>query len=155
MLRVVGLALLLVAGFAVPSAAADGAAGEAAASAAHGGATSHDARPLVVPLQLTRASTGAQWFALGAWSGGFRRDVPPPTAGIAALPLAGPNMDRSPPLPWLEQGKSGLRVPVTERLSFAVGYRRIQGEDLWRRYPDAASVDYDSHDFLLRAHWRF
>jgi hypothetical protein len=58
-------------------------------------------------------------------------------------------------LPWVSGGKSGLRLLVTERLSFAVGYRHLEGEDLWRRHAEAGSVDYDSHDFLLRAHWQF
>ena len=156
MLRVVGLALLLVVGIAVPAEAADGRPGEAAASAAHRGAAAHGARSWVQqpapPLQLTRASTGAQWSPWGTWSAGLRRDVVTPTAGLS-LPPERREIGGSPP--WLSHSKSGLRLPVTERLSFAVGYRRLQGEDLWRRYAEAGSVDYDSHDFLLRAHWRF
>jgi hypothetical protein len=159
MLRVMGLALLLVAGVAVPSAAADGRAGEIATSAAYRDAASHDARPPVqqsaTPLQLTRPWTGAQWSTWGASSAGFRRDVVNPTTRIATLPPGGGDIGTPLPLPWLSQGKPGLRLPVTERLSFGVGYRRLQGEDLWRRYAEAGSVDYDSHDFLLRAHWRF
>jgi hypothetical protein len=154
MLRVVGLALLLVVGIAVPAAAADGHAGEAAAGAAHRGGARPVQQP-TPPLQLTRASTGAQWSAWGTWSAGFRGDVVTPTAGLAALPRGRREIGGSLALPWLSQGKPGLRLPVTERLSFGVGYRRLQGEDLWRRYAEAGSVDYDSHDFLLRAHWRF
>ena len=159
MLRVVGLAMLLVVGIAVPAAAADGHAGEAVASAGHGGAATRGARLLVQqpapPVQMTRASTDAQWSPWGTWSAGLRRDVVIPTAGLAALPPGRREIGGSLALPWLSQGKSGLRLPVTERLSFGVGYRRLQGEDLWRRYAEAGAVDYDSHDFLLRAHWRF
>ena len=77
-----------------------------------------------------------------------------PTAGLAALSERR-ETGGSLTLPWVSQGKSGLRLPATERLSFAVGYRHLEGEDLWRRYGEAGSVDYDSHDFMLRAHWRF
>ena len=158
MLRVVGLALLLAVGVAVPAEANDGP-GEAAASAAHRGAATRAARALVqqpaTRPQLTRVSTGAQWSPWGIWSAGFRRDVVTRAAAPAALPPGRREIGGSLTLPWLSQGKSGLRLPVTERLSFGVGYRRLQGEDLWRRYAEAGSVDYDSHDFLLRAHWRF
>jgi hypothetical protein len=153
MLRVVGLALLLVAGIAVPAAAAD--AGEAAAGAAHRGGAMPLVQQPAPPLQRTRASTGAQLSPSGTWSAGLRRDVVRPPAGPAAPSPARQEIGGSLALPWLSQGKSALRLPVTERLSFAVGYRHLEPEDLSRRYAEAGAVDYDSHDFLLRAHWRF
>ena len=158
MLRVVGLALWLMVGIAVRGEAADEHAGEAVASTAHWGATTRAAMaPVQQPtpaLQLTRASTGAQWSPWGTWSA-LRRRVVTPTAGLAAFPPESRARNGSLALPWVNQGKSGLRLPVTERLSFAVGYRHLEPEDLSRRYAEAGSVDYDSHDFLLRAHWRF
>jgi hypothetical protein len=159
MLRVMGFALLLVAGVAVPAEANDRHAGKAPASAAHQGAATREVRPFVqepaTPLQLIRALTGAQWSPWAAWSAGVRPDVATPTAGLAALRSERRESGGSLVLPWLGQGKSSVRLAVTERLSFGVGYRRLQGEDLWHRYAEAGSVDYDSHDFLLRAHWGF
>ena len=58
-------------------------------------------------------------------------------------------------LPWLTQRKSGFALSLTERLSFGVGYRHIRGEDLWRESADLGSIDYESHNFLLRGYWRF
>jgi hypothetical protein len=155
MLRVVGLALLLVVGIAVPAAVADGHAGEAAAGAAHRDAAMPLVQQPAPPVQRTGASTGAQWSPWGTWSAGLRRDVVRPTAGPAAPSPARQEIGGSLALPWLSQGKSALRLPVTERLSFGVGYRHQEPEDLSRRYAEAGAVDYDSHDFLLRAHWRF
>ena len=159
MLRIMGLALLLAVGVAVPAAAADGYAREAAASAAYRSATARGTGPLIEqpapPLQLSRELAGAQGSPWGTRSAGSRRDIMTPTVGLAAVSPGRRQIGGSLALPWLSQAKSGLRLPVTERLSFGVGYRRLQGEDLWRRYAEAGSVDYDSHDFILRAHWRF
>jgi hypothetical protein len=58
----------------------------------------------------------------------------------------------SPVLPWLGDG---LALPLTERLSLGVDYENIRGEDLWREFAESGSPDYDSHNFLLRAQWRF
>ena len=58
-------------------------------------------------------------------------------------------------LPWGSAGKPALGLPVSERLSFAVGYQHVEGEDRWRPYGEAGPVDYDSHDFLLGVAWRF
>ena len=51
--------------------------------------------------------------------------------------------------------KPALDLPVSERLSFAIGYQHVEGEDRWRPYGEAGPVDYDSHDFLLGVAWRF
>jgi len=58
-------------------------------------------------------------------------------------------------LPWLIQRKSGFALSLTERLSFGVGYRHVRGEDLWREFADPGSIDYESHNFVLRAYWRY
>ena len=159
MLRVIGLALLLVVGAVAPAEAYDRNAGPGPAVAAHQGAPSRSVRPLVqeaaTSLQLTRTFTTLQSPLRGTPSAGFRRELAAPSARLAALPPDGRHRGGSLTLPWVTQGKSGLRLPVTERLSFAVGYRHLEPEDVSRRYGEAGSVDYDSHDFLLRAHWRF
>jgi hypothetical protein len=58
-------------------------------------------------------------------------------------------------LPWLKQSNSELALLLSERLSLGVGYRHVHGEDLWREFADTGSMDYESHNFLFRAHWRF
>ena len=57
--------------------------------------------------------------------------------------------------PWASSAKPALDLPVSERLSFAIGYQHVEGEDRWRPYGEAGPVDYDSHDFLLGVAWRF
>ena len=126
MLRVMGLALLLVVGAAVPAAADD--------------------------------AGGRDGLA-----GGLRPDVAaqaqPSAQGEAAnrAALAPERQERRPwiHLPWLTQARSGFSVPLSERFSLGIGYRHVEAEDLWREFADAAAVDYDSHNILLRAHWRF
>jgi hypothetical protein len=158
MLRVIGLALLLVVGVAVPSAANDEHVRKGPASVAHQHAAIGEARSSVqgstVP-RLIGIFTGAPSPARGTSSAGLRSELVTRTATLAALAPERRERGRSLALPWIRQGKSGLRLPVTERLSFAVGYRHLEPEDLSRRYGEAGSVDYDSHDFLLRAHWRY
>jgi hypothetical protein len=58
-------------------------------------------------------------------------------------------------LPWRSQGRSALALPLTDRLALGVGYRRVLGEDLWREFAEIGGMDYESHNVLLRAHWRF
>ncbi|MGH6900204.1 MAG: hypothetical protein ACREJ5_27250 [Geminicoccaceae bacterium] len=48
-----------------------------------------------------------------------------------------------------------MALPLTERLAVGLGYRHVRGEDLWREFTDIGSMEYDSHNVLLRAHWRF
>jgi hypothetical protein len=158
MLQVTGLALLLVVGVAAPAEANDGYVGKAPASAVHHRTAMGEAKPFVqesTPLQPTGMFTGAQSLVRGTSSAGLRRELMTATARLAALAPEWRERGGSSVLPWVSQGKSGPRLPVTERLSFAIGYRHLEGEDLSRRYAEAGSVDYDSHDFMLRAHWRF
>jgi hypothetical protein len=156
MLRVAGLALLLVIGVAAPAEANGGYAGEGSAIAPPqrpgNSGPKHSAHERTMPLQLTSALSIAPLPLQGASPAGGRREFANGAAGLAAL-----SRERRPSaeLPWLTQGKSGLKLPVSERLSFAFGYRYLQGEDLWRWYAEAGAVEYASHDFILRAYWRF
>jgi hypothetical protein len=156
MLRIAGLALLFVIGAATPAEANDGDAGERTATVRHQRTADPGPKPSVqertTPVQLPKALSIAPLALQGTLSTGFRHELMTPAAGLAALPLARRAGDD---LAWVSQGKSGLELPVTERLSFAVGYRYLEGEDLWRWYAEAGSVDYESHDFMLRACWRF
>jgi hypothetical protein len=156
MLRIAGLALLFVIGAATPAEANDRDAGEASATAPHQGTADPGPKPSVqertTPVQLPKRLSIAPLPLQGTSSTGFRHEFVTPAAGLAARPR---ERRASGGLPWVSQGKSGLELPVTERLSFAVGYRYLEGEDLWRWYAEAGSVDYESHDFMLRASWRF
>ena len=127
MLRVMGLALLLVVGAAVPAAADDARGGRDGLA---GG---------VRPEVATQAPPSAQGEALDRAA------------------LAPERRERRPGiyLPWLTQARSGFSVPLSERFSLGIGYNHVEGEDLWREFAEAGSVDYDSHNILLRAYWRF
>ena len=57
--------------------------------------------------------------------------------------------------PWLRQGPSGLAVGLTRRLRVGLGYRHLEGEDLWPEFADTGASNYDSHHLLIRASWRF
>jgi hypothetical protein len=48
-----------------------------------------------------------------------------------------------------------MAVALTERLRVGLGYRHLEGEDLWPEFADTGATDYDSHHLLLRASWRF
>jgi hypothetical protein len=160
MLRVAGLALLLAVVGAAPAAANDsGHGGRAIAGAAvRGGATPEPTAlmPAGAPAGQVSEALSAVGLALrgGYWTAVSRDAVDPP-AGLAVIAPERREREDSLVLPWVSGGKPGLRLPVTERLAFAIGYRHVQGEDLWRRYAEAGSVTYDSHDFLVRAYWRF
>ena len=157
MLRLAGLVLLLMSGVAAPAEADDGHAGKGTAIAAQQGAASEGptlyVREAARPVQLSKALTAAPSPLWSTPAPESRRELASATVGLAGLPERRAR-DESPALPWISQGKSALRLPVTERLSLALGYRYLEAEDLWR-YADAGSVDYGSHDFLLRAYWRF
>jgi hypothetical protein len=156
MLRIAGLALLFVIGAATPAEANDRDAGETSATVPHRGTAEPGPRPSIqertTRVQLPRTLSIAPLSPQGTSSTGFRHESVSLAAGLAALP---PERRGRGGLPWDSQGKSGLELPVTERLSFAVGYRYLEGEDLWRWYAEAGSLDYESHDFMLRASWRF
>ena len=157
MLGFAGLLLLVIVGVAAPAEANDEHAGEGTAVVADQGTASIEPRLYrrgpAGPVQLSKAFTTAQSPWWGVPAPDSRREV-----ASATVELAGHSERRasaeSAALSWIGQGKSALRLPVTERLSFALGYRYLEAEDLWR-YADAGSVDYVSHDFLLRAYWRF
>jgi hypothetical protein len=157
MLWVAGLVLLLIVGVAAPAEAGDGRTGKGVGIAAHQGAASLAAMPSMRgparPVQLSK--TAAQSPLWGTPAPDSRRELVSATVGLPGLSPERRDRDASPALPWVSQGNSALRLPVTERLSLAIGYRHLEPEDLGRRYAEAGSVDYDSHDFLLRAHWRF
>jgi opacity protein-like surface antigen len=53
--------------------------------------------------------------------------------------------------------KPVLAYPVNASLTLGLGYRYVKGEDLVFRTVDPGSLspDYDSHNVLLRARWRF
>jgi hypothetical protein len=127
MLRVMGLALLLVVGAAVPAAADDAGGGRESLAGGLGPDVAAQAQPSAQGEALNRAA------------------------------LAPERQERRPwvYLPWLTQARSGFSVLLSERFSLGIGYRHVEGEDLWREFADAGSVDYDSHNILLRAHWRF
>ena len=57
--------------------------------------------------------------------------------------------------PWLRQGPSGVAVALTKRLRVGLGYRHLEGGDLWAEFADTGASDYDSHHLLIRASWRF
>ena len=142
MLRVVGLALLVLVG-ATPAAANDGRPGETSAAAARYGTTAPAgagsfAQAVRPPVQQGVWTTAPSLLP-GTGSASAR--------GLPGSPMAAPAT--------LVPDNSGLKLPMTERLSVGVGYRHLEGEDLWHRHAEAGSVDYDSHDFILRAHWRF
>jgi len=153
MLRVAGLALLFVIGAATPAGATDRDAGEGV-TVAHPDAADPRPSPSVQartpPVGLPKALSLAPLPLQGTSSTGFRHESVSLAAGLAL-----PERRATGGLPWASPGESGLELPVTERLSFAIGYRYLEAEDLWRWYAEAGSVDYESHDFMLRASWRF
>lgn len=160
MSRVLGLALLFLVAVVAPAEADDiGYAANGSAVAAHQGATAAWTRAVMreqrAPVQLTGAVITAPAPLRSGSLGGLRRDVVNRTAGAVALPAQRRQRQDSIELPWFSRGKSGLALPVTERLFVGLGYRRVQGEDLWREFAETGSVDYDSHQLLVRAHWRF
>jgi hypothetical protein len=158
MLWVVGLALLLVVVGAAPAAGNDsGRGGKGIASAPQQGAALGESslfEQRTPAVRVTDALTTAPWPPRDSVLA-LRREVEDQPAGLAVLASERRQRSGSWMMPGVSSAKSGLRLPVTGRLSVALGYERVQGEDLWGRYAEAASLDYDSHDFLLRAYWRF
>ena len=158
MLRAVGLTVSLVVGIAAPAAANhSGHGGKGIAAAAQQDAAAPGNRLPVVerstPVQVTNGWSGAHLF-LRASLAGLRHEVADQTPGLAT-PAERREGSGSSVLPWVGAGKPALGLPVSERLSFAVGYQHVEGEDRWRPYGEAGPVDYDSHDFLLGVAWRF
>jgi hypothetical protein len=156
MVRALGLALLLIAGTAAPAIAGGAQAKDAIAGPAAGRAEEvapgRGARAAAVPLP------GALALAPSARrEGGLRTDsqVVDHDTERAALRPEPRERPAGPSLPWLRQRKSGVALALSERLALGVGYRHVQGEDLWREFADLGSVEYESHNFVLRAYWRF
>ena len=152
MLGYVGWAVLLVVGIAAPAAANhSGYGAKGSATAVQQNALDPGNGPLVAgrttPVQVTHESGAHE----------SRRPVASPRHVV--------NQPTVPPMlaskragsvrPWGSSEKSALDLPVSERLSFAIGYRHVEGEERWRPYGEAGPVDYDSHDFLLGVAWRF
>ena len=147
MLRIVVLALILVVAAATPTAAAGDDSGVAPA--------------IRQGLPLTGAGPPAERQAAG---------VPAlPQAALRVRGFAAPGQlvagstglmperrrQQRLVLPWRSQGRSALALPLTDRLILGVGYHRVRGEDLWREFAEIGGMDYESHNVLLRAHWRF
>ena len=158
MLRAVGLTVSLVVGIAAPAAANhSGHGGKGIAAAAQQDAAAPGNRLPVVerstPVQVPNGWSGAHLF-LRASGAGLRREIADQTPRLAR-PAERREGSGSSVLPWVGAGKPALGLPVSERLSFAVGYQHVEGEDRWRPYGEAGPVDYDSHDFLLGVAWRF
>ena len=159
MLRAVGWAVSLVVGLAAPAAANQtGHGAKGIAAAAQQGAATGGGAPSVAertaPVQLINGWSGAHLFLRASTAGPQRELVEQPT-GLARLAAERRKSAGSPALPWVSGAKPTLGLPVSERLSFAVGYQHVEGEDRWRPYGEAGPVDYDSHDFLLGVAWRF
>jgi len=75
-------------------------------------------------------------------------------------PVAGPAPVRNPQGAVafdLGGNKPVLAYPVNASLTLGLGYRYVKGEDLVFTTVDPGSLspDYDSHNVLLRARWRF
>jgi hypothetical protein len=157
MLRGVGWAVLLVVGTAAP-AAANGHGPDGVAVAAQHGVAARGAGPFVAertpPVQVTDRRNGAH-LILRAPIAGLWRDVVDLEPGLTMPAPARRQRGGSPVLPWASADKPALGLPVSKRLSVAVGYQHVEGEDRWRPYGEAGPVDYDSHDFLLGVAWRF
>jgi len=145
MLRTVGLALVVVVGAATPAEADGNLTGGGRATVAQQGG------PLAREAQHW---DGRQ--AVAAERGyGARWQVVDDTRGLRRLSPERRRRQDTLVLPWRRQGRSTFALPLTERWAVGVGYRRVLGEDLWQDFTDIGSVDYESHNVLVRAHWRF
>jgi hypothetical protein len=157
MLRAVGWAVLLVVGIAAPASAnhsGHGAAGSATAVQQGAGDLGNGTfvAGRTTPVEVTHEWAGAQ-LSGGPMAGPRREAVNQP----AMPPMLAPKRagGGSSVLPWVSPEKPALDLPVNDRLSVAVGYQHVEGEDRWRPYGEAGPIDYDSHDFLLGVAWRF
>jgi hypothetical protein len=145
MLRAVGWALVFVVGAATPAEADGNLTGGGRATVAQQGG------PLAREAQHW---DGRQ--AVAAERGyGPRWQVVDDTRGLRRLSPERRQRQDTLVLPWRRQGRSTFALPLTERWAVGVGYRRVLGEDLWQDSTDIGSVDYESHNVLVRAHWRF
>ena len=141
MLRVLGLALLLAVGAAAPAKADSKRPDDAIA-------VRHAAVGLPADLTMARPS----WRGGGFHSERHSVDRP---GGPTNLISERRRHQGWLGVPWLSQGKSGLTLLATQRLALGVGYSHVSSEDLWPEFADTGSIGYESHNFLLRARWRF
>jgi hypothetical protein len=156
MVRALGLALLLAVATAAPAEADGPQAGNGIAGLGRRGgdelrpAGGAPAAAVRLPGALALAETSQR-------AGGLRRESQEVDRGTAPATLTSerPKPQGSLVLPWLSQRRSSFALPLTERLALGVGYRHIRGEDLWREFADLGSIDYESHNFVFRAYWRF
>ena len=159
MLRAVGLALVFVVGAATPAEADGNLTGGGRATAAQQGGPLARAAQHWDGRQAVAAERGALAAAaqrsLRGRGYGARWQVVDDTRGLRRLSPERRQRQDDLVLPWRRQGRSTFALPLTERWAVGVGYRRVLGEDLWQEFADIGSVDYESHNVLLRAHWRF
>lgn len=160
MLRGVQLALLVLVAIAAPAHANDnGRAVDGSPAAAHQGATTAAlpaaTRERTGPLQVAQVLPSAQAGLRARSLAGFRREVVDQPGGSVSLLPPRRQRQKSMAFPWLSHGRSGVALPLTERLLVGLGYRHLQGEDLWSEFADTGAVEYNSHQVLVRAHWRF
>lgn len=160
MLRVVGLALLLLMAIVAPAQSGDiGRTAHGSPVAAHQNATAVAMRAITRERTehagVTPALPAAQPALRAGSLAGFRRELVDRTAGAALLRPQRRQRQRSMAFPWFGHGRSDMALPLTERLLVGLGYRHMQGEDLWPQFADTGAVGYDSHHLLVRAHWRF
>lgn len=146
MLRVVGLALLFLVVIAGPVQSND------IERVADGGLVQD---PTTAPVQAPRALPAAPPTLRAGYLASFRRELVDQATGAVLLRPQRRQRQNSIAFPWLSQGRSGVALPLSERLLVGLGYRHMQGEDLWPGFADTGAVDYDSHHVLVRAHWRF
>jgi hypothetical protein len=98
-------------------------------------------------------SLTAQPSVWGGATSAFRGEVDQPGV-FASLPRRRERQG-SGGFPWLKPGRSGVAVALTERFRVGLGYRYLEGEDLWPEFADTGAADYHSHHLLIRASWRF
>jgi hypothetical protein len=159
MLRAVGLALVFVVGVAAPAEADGNLTGGGRATVAQQGgplareAQHWDGRQAVAVERGALAATAQR--SLRGRGYGVRWQVIDGAPGLRRLSPERRQRQNTLVLPWRRQGRSTFALPLTERWAVGVGYRRVLGEDLWQDFTDIGSVDYESHNVLLRAHWRF
>lgn len=157
MLRVAGLAMLFLVAIAAPAQSHDNgrAANGSPVQDANAAAMSTATRERTEPDRVTRVLPGAQAAPQAGPLAGFRREVVDQAAESVALGPQRRHRQPSTVFSRLSHGRSGVALPLTDRLLVGLGYRHMEGEDLWPEFADTGAVGYDSHHLLVRAHWRF
>jgi hypothetical protein len=149
MLRIIGLSVILIVGAAIPSAAGGDRIQLGVAGAAPYGSLDRGSQPPA----WTQGAPDQRMAVMGTARPSQR------PGGLGAHRLNILALERRQPqglaLPWRSQGRSDFALALTDRLAVGLGYRYVEGEDLWREFAEIGSTDYESHSVLLRAHWRF